>query len=210
MRIELKNIGKRYQKEWVFKDLNCTFPLASTTGIIGTNGSGKSTLIKIISAAELPTKGEISFLNDKNQSIHPNDIFAQINFTAPYIDLPEQLTAIELIQFHLSFKPLANDLNITDLLKLTFLEESKNKFIKNFSSGMTQRLKLGLSICTQSSILLLDEPCSNLDQKGISMYHDLMEKFNKNRLTIIGSNEQKDELFQIEQTLNIMDFKPTN
>ena len=75
---------------------------------------------------------------------------------------------------------------------------------------MKQRLKLGLAICTKSDLLLLDEPCSNLDQKGIEMYQELMKKFNQNRLTIIGSNEQETETFNVQNTINIMDFKPLN
>jgi len=210
MQIELNKIGKRYNREWVFKDLNHIFSEKTSTAVIGSNGSGKSTLIKILSAAELPSSGELFISTSEKVNVPLNEAYSHINISAPYIDLPEQLSTLELIKFHLSFKSFIGSLSIDEFLKLIFLEDSKDKLIKNFSSGMKQRLKLGLSICTKSSILLLDEPCSNLDQKGIAMYHLLMEKFNQNRTIIIGSNEQETELFNVQKTINIMDFKPIN
>lgn len=206
MQITLQNIAKRFNKEWIFKDVSIEFTAGSNTGIIGSNGSGKSTLIKLISAAELPSKGTISYrLN--NIEFDPAEIFSQITYAAPYIDIIEEFTCIELVEFHMKFKSFQNDLKAVDFLDLVYLTDARNKLVKNFSSGMKQRLKLGLTICSKSEILLLDEPCSNLDAKGIKLYQQLLKEYNKNRTTIIGSNEQTDELFQIEKTIRISDYK---
>lgn len=206
IQIDLHDLGKRYHREWIFKGISLSIQPNSSTGVIGSNGSGKSTLLKLISAAELPSKGSVSYFLE-NKQIEQEHLYTELTFTAPYIDLIEELSCKELIDFHLKFKPFQKNVSIDQFLDLVYLNESKDKFIQNFSSGMKQRLKLGLAICTQSSLLLLDEPCSNLDQMGIQTYHQLMDQFNKNRTTIIGSNEQKEELYNIENTIRISDYK---
>lgn len=206
MEIHIQSLAKRFNKEWIFKDVNLHFESGSKTGIVGSNGSGKSTFIKLLSGAELPSKGEIKYRNSDTEIDH-SEIFKSINFAAPYIDLIEELSCKELIEFHLNFKSFQNGLTIDTFFDLLYLKEAENKFIKNFSSGMKQRLKLGLAICSKSELLLLDEPCSNLDLKGIELYHNLMDNYNNGRTTIIGSNEQKDELYKIEKTIRITDYK---
>lgn len=206
IQLELNDIGKKYSSEWIFKQLTYSFTLGSTTGIVGSNGSGKSTLIKIISASEIPSRGTLTYrLNEKE--IEHSEVFSNLSYAAPYIDLAEELNLGELIDFHLSFKTFYKNLSKEQFLDYVYLKEAQNKFIKNFSSGMKQRLKLGLAICTRSELLLLDEPCSNLDTKGIAMYHRLMDEFNTNRTSIIGSNEQKDELYKTERILTISNYK---
>lgn len=207
MKVQLKDIGKRFNKEWVFKHVDFDVEEGSQLGIIGSNGSGKSTLIKLISGAEIPTSGQIVYsINEKE--IDAEELYKELNYAAPYIDLPEELTLNELVEFHSKFKSLNNNLSKSDFLNLIYLTEYTNKYVKNFSSGMKQRLKLGLALCFQANIILLDEPCSNLDKKGVELYHDLLENFGKKSTIIIGSNEQSDELYKVHRTVNVLDFKP--
>ena len=206
MNIQIDSLSKRFNKEWIFQSLSFEICSGEKIGIIGSNGSGKSTFIKLISAAELPSKGEIKYFISNNE-IDAVEIYSSINFTAPYIDLIEELSCKELINFHLQFKTFQKGLTADSFIDLVYLKDAEHKFVKNFSSGMKQRLKLGLAICSQSELLLLDEPCSNLDTKGVELYHELMDRYNQNRTTIIGSNEQKDELYKIEKTLRITDYK---
>ncbi|MFT6165336.1 MAG: ABC-type multidrug transport system ATPase subunit [Vicingaceae bacterium] len=206
MNIQIDSLSKRFNKEWIFQSLSFVISSGEKIGIIGSNGSGKSTFIKLISAADLPSKGEIKYFIS-NTEIDEGEIYSSINFTAPYIDLIEELSCKELIDFHLQFKAFQNGLTADSFIDLVYLKDAEHKFIKNFSSGMKQRLKLGLAICSQSELLLLDEPCSNLDTRGVELYHKLMDQYNQNRTTIIGSNEQKDELYKIEKTLRITDYK---
>lgn len=206
MNIQIHSLSKRFNKEWIFQSLSLNVATGDKIGVIGSNGSGKSTFIKLLSGAELPSKGEIKY-HLSNSDIDVSEIYNSINFAAPYIDLIEELSCIELIDFHLKFKSFQNGLTPDSFIKLIYLKDAENKYIKNFSSGMKQRLKLGLAICSQSQLLLLDEPCSNLDAQGIELYHHLMDNYNQNRTTIIGSNEQKNELYKIEKTIRITDYK---
>ena len=206
MNIQINSLAKRFNREWIFESISCEITSGEKVGIIGSNGSGKSTFIKLLSAAELPSKGDIKYFSFETE-IDAAEVYRAINFTAPYIDLIEEFTCEELIDFHLQFKSFQNGLTANAFIDLVYLKEAKSKLIKNFSSGMKQRLKLGMAICSESQLLLLDEPCSNLDTKGIELYHKLMDGYNQNRTTIIGSNEQTDELYKIEKTLRITDYK---
>ena len=206
MQIEAQHLSKRYNREWIFRELSHQFENNSRTGIIGSNGSGKSTLLKILSAAELPSEGKLSY-NKNSKALKHENVYKQLSFAAPYMDLPEQLNPVELFHFHSTFKPFQNQLSLNAFLELVYLVDSKNKAIKYFSSGMKQRLKLGLAICSTSSLLILDEPCSNLDKAGVELYWKLLKEFGKERTILIGSNEQADELQNIDTFINLLNYK---
>lgn len=206
MNIQIDSLAKRFNKEWIFKSISLNVSSGQKLGIIGSNGSGKSTFIKLISGAELPSKGEVTYSVGVAE-IEISEVYSKINFAAPYIDLIEEFTCKELVDFHLTFKQFQKGLTADEFIQLVYLKNAKHKFVKNFSSGMKQRLKLGLAICSQSELLLLDEPCSNLDSKGIQLYHQLMDSYNTNRTTFIGSNEQTEELYNVQKTIRITDYK---
>ena len=86
------------------------------------------------------------------------------------------------------------------------LKNAAKKQIRNFSSGMKQRLKLALAIFDQAPILLLDEPCSNLDQEGIQTYHQLMQAYAMHKLIIVASNDPQEYQF-CSQQLSLSNFK---
>jgi len=205
MDINLNKIGKRYRFEWIFKNLTFQFQHNQQYAILGANGSGKSTLLKILSGHLTPSKGEITF--NHNGIIDIDDLYKQVSYAAPYMDLIEELTLTEMITFHEKFKPFLKSFNGNDILELTGLGQSKNKPLSYFSSGMKQRVKLALSICSESSLILLDEPTTNLDKQGVAWYRDLIKEFGRNRTLIIASNIEQDYDFCTHQ-LNIMEFKP--
>lgn len=207
IQITLEDLGKRFRYEWIFRNLSTTFEGGKTYALLGSNGSGKSTLMKILSGHLSPSAGKITFLlNEKKQD--EDNIYKHISYAAPYIELIEELTLTEMIQFHIKFKPLSNALTTNDLIEILNFEKSRHKEIRFFSSGMKQRLKLVLAICSDSSILLLDEPTTNLDAQGVAWYRQLMSRFTEgaNRLTIVASNIEHDYDF-CHKMLNIEDFK---
>ncbi len=205
MDIKLDNVAKRYRFEWIFRNINYEFKSGDSYAILGSNGAGKSTFLKILSGHLSPSKGSVDFI--KNDSPVDKDlIYQHISYAAPYIDLIEELTLVEAIEFHQKFKPLCKDLNTGDLLDLLQFSKSSHKEVKYFSSGMKQRLKLVLAICSDTDILLLDEPTTNLDKQGFKWYLELVERFRMERLLIIASNVETDYSF-CEKQLNIMDYK---
>lgn len=198
MQILLENLSKRYQREWVFKNLNVKLS-PGNYAVTGPNGSGKSTLIQIISGALLPTKGEIRY-QVKGVDIQPEQYYKYIAFVAPYVELVEEFTTMEFLKFNFRFKKLAEGQTLEELVMLAGLKKAINKRIKYFSSGMKQRLKLAIAFFSDVPVILLDEPASNLDQQGIAWYRQMVKNLdNDNKLLIIASNQKQEYDFCDEE-----------
>lgn len=205
MQIILENTGRRFNKDWIFKNISYTFSENNFYGITGPNGSGKSTLIQLLSGHLSPSEGKIKFLDTKE--IPVDAIYKNISICSPMTELYEELTLSELIKFHISLKPLKNNMDQKKFCELVFLEREINKPIRLFSSGMKQRVKLGLAILSDTKILLLDEPCSNFDSSAIDWYKQLLKKNGENRIVAIASNNQEDELGWCKEIIKIEEYK---
>lgn len=206
MKLELKNLGRRFNKEWIFRGVNAVIDAQNPTVLFGHNGSGKSTLLKLLSASELPSEGEIVYSNSEN-IISPENIYKHIGMAAPYMELPEEYTLGELLTFNLKFKPFINNYTKEDIASIAYLEDAFNKQIKVFSSGMKQRLKLALALFTENKIILLDEPTSNMDERGVQWYKSQVEEATKGKTVIICSNAHVEEHFFCTQEIDINQYK---
>ena len=204
MKIDLQNAGRRFNQEWIFRNFNYQFSSAGKYAVLGPNGSGKSTLISVILGSLAPSEGAILYADDID--IPLEQIYTYISFAAPYLDLVEEFTLQETIDFHFKFKAYYPGLSAADLLSVLGLAKSQDKALKYFSSGMKQRTKLALACCTDSPLLLLDEPTSNLDKQGIEWYHGLIRDFAANKLVIVGSNQENEYSF-CDNLISITDYK---
>lgn len=205
MRIELAGLGKRFNYEWIFRHLTHQFRADKAYAILGPNGSGKSTFLNTLSGHLLPSEGAITY--QLNNTVIPADqLYRYLAFSAPYLELVEELTLTELINFHVRFKPLRN-LTPPQLIDRLYLAKARHKYVKDFSSGMKQRLKLGLAIYTDAPLLLLDEPTTNLDQAGVDWYLEHVQQNRADRLVIICSNIAHEYQF-CDETLDISQYHP--
>jgi ABC-type multidrug transport system ATPase subunit len=205
LKIQLSEASKRFQYEWIFRNLSITLLSGQSLAITGSNGSGKSTLLKCISGAVPITSGKIEYsLNDK--LIEESFWFSTLSIAAPYMELPEEFTLKELIAFHFKFKKPLQQISIDEILERIYLKEHCNKQVGQFSSGMKQRVKLGLALFSDVPLILLDEPTSNLDQKGIAWYQDMISEFKQDRIIIICSNEEREYHF-CDQKIALESFK---
>jgi|ERR1051325_2406326 ABC-type multidrug transport system ATPase subunit len=175
--------------------------------ILGANGSGKSTLLQLIAGNSIPSEGKIVYSDDSGKEIPPENIFSHLSFASPYLELFEEFTLQESIRFHSRFKKLGGGLNAAKVTEICYLENAVNKRIRDFSSGMKQRVKLALAILSDTPLLLLDEPCSNLDQKGVDWYNALVEEHKQNRLIIVCSNLHPEEYRFCNQQIRVEDYK---
>lgn len=205
MQINLQQIGKKFNREWVFRNINFEIPAGTRIAVLGSNGSGKSTLLQIISGILSPSEGETVYLINKNKII-VDEVFEHFSIASPYLELVEEMTLIEMIDFHFSFKKRLPNFTSEEIISLLGLEKSTHKEIRHFSSGMKQRLKLALAILSDVACILLDEPCSNLDKQGIAWYQELLKKYTQNRTLIICSNQEYE--YEIcDKSISIMDYK---
>lgn len=205
MEILLEDIGRRFNQEWIFKKINYQFLQNQSYAILGPNGSGKSTLLHVLAGSLSPSTGKIYFYKNK-QKIDVAELYTHISIAAPYLELIEEFTLLESINFHFKFKKMAKNWDINGLIELLQLKNSINKEIRYFSSGMKQRVKLLLACCTDTPVLFLDEPTSNLDNEGIAWYLKMMDQFAKDRLVIVCSNQEHEYSFCKHQ-INIVDYK---
>jgi len=194
MDIQFTQVGRRYKFDWIFKNIDFKFTSGKVYAIKGPNGSGKSTLLKILSGQLSPSKGEVIFIKD-GKNLETAEVYKHVSFAGPYIDLIEELNLEELIDFHFKFKKAIGGISKTEIIELLDLKQAAQKEIQFYSSGMKQRVKLGLSILSERELLLLDEPATNLDQAGQKWFQQLLKKYKKytkDRLVIIASNEASD------------------
>jgi len=205
MKISLDHISKKFQRYRIFKDISYSFTSPGAYAILGPNGSGKSTLLRLIAGIQSPSSGTLGYITG-NTAIDNKDIYKHISFCAPGQEIIEEFTLREFLNFHFSFKKPLAGFDINSIIEKTGLKDVAGKQITNYSSGMKQRIKLAQAIFTDSAVLLLDEPCTNLDQQGVEQYREWIETCTTNRLVIVASNDVR-EYFFCTQQLNVSDYQ---
>jgi ABC-type multidrug transport system ATPase subunit len=204
VRIAAAGLGKRFQREWIFRDLTYAFEPATATAILGPNGSGKSTLLNTLSGQLLASAGTLTY-EYAGRAVPVEEVPPLLAYCAPYLELIEELTLRELLAFHTRFKPLRPGLTPAGLIGLMYLENSRDKLIRDFSSGMKQRLKLALALYADTPLLLLDEPTTNLDRTGVDWYREHVHATAPGRLVLVSSNVPEEYDFCTHQ-LSVTDF----
>jgi ABC-type multidrug transport system ATPase subunit len=226
MTIFLSDAGKRFNREWIFRHLTYTFEEGKSFAITGPNGSGKSTLLQVLSGSMQINEGKIKYdVRTKQYSLRKGvrpgsgmemsqvifdmpveEVYRHVSFCAPYMEVIEEMTLSEFLNFHQGFKPFLEEVSIPEIISIIGLEDASQKQIRYYSSGMRQRVKLAQAIFSDTPSVFLDEPCTNLDAEGIKLYHNLIENYCRKRLVIVSSNDEVEYSFCKEQ-LSILDFK---
>ena len=188
MTITVTEAGKRFNRDWIFRKISLQLLVPKHYAITGHNGSGKSTLLQCIAGSMLLSEGKID-CTWQGEEIATEKLHRYVSIAAPYLELIEEMTAMEFLEYHSRFKPFKSGYPVTHILESIGLTKAANKQIRYFSSGMKQRIKLAQAFYSDTPILLLDEPCTNLDQQGIELYKELIANMTHDRLVIIGSND---------------------
>lgn len=194
MTIEATNLGRKFNRQWIFRGLTFQLEAGNSYTFVGPNGSGKSTLLQIIAGIMPATEGNVSF-QYQGKPLAAEEVFRYLVIAAPYLELIEELTLQELLAFHNRFKRWKDGLTNQDCVERMGLSSSLHKPVKYFSSGMKQRLKLGLAFFSDTPALLLDEPTTNLDARGVEWYLENVLTFSTDRLLIICSNQPHEYTF---------------
>lgn len=203
MQITLNNVGKRFNREWIFRHFSYSFLEQKKYAITGSNGSGKSTLLQVIAGSLSHNEGNVDFVFQQ-KPIEQEQHFQHISIAAPYLELIEEMTSGEFLNFHKQFKKLT--LSDKEILEIVGLQKAVNKQIRYYSSGMKQRLKLAQAFFCDAPVLLLDEPTTNLDAEGIALYQHLIKNYTTNKLVIISSNDLQEYEF-CDAVVAIGDYK---
>ena len=206
MKIVLEKAGKQFSRNWIFRNLSLSISSPQKLAILGPNGSGKSTLLQMMSGYLSPTEGTIHFSADE-KNILPENVFQHISIATPYLELIEEFTLKEIVDFHFQFKKAVNNFSADDVIRIAELDKAKDKVFKYFSSGMKQRAKLALAILSDVQLILIDEPLSNLDKEAGLWYRKMVNEYLKDKLTVVCSNHHPEEYDFCEQVVNINDYK---
>lgn len=203
MHIKTIEISKTFDKKHIFSNITLELKKDTIYGISGRNGSGKSTFLKILAGYITPNSGEIIY-SVKGNIIPSSEIYRNVSFAAPYLDLYEGATLLETLIFHFELKKIIPESSIENIISM--LGYDKNTIIQSFSSGMLQRLKLCLAIFSDTELLLIDEPTETLDVQGQEWFLNLIKNYSKNRIIVISSNKEKD-FVHCQQIISIENFK---
>ncbi|MFL0163071.1 ABC transporter ATP-binding protein [Aquirufa salirivi] len=205
MKILAEHVEKKFRQEWVVRSFSFEFESGQSYALTGPNGSGKSTLLRILAQYSLPTKGKVNFLQDNLSSFEAEQCHSLVAYAAPYVELIEEFTLSELISFLIQLKALPAQISLDLFQQYIELQPDKNKFIKNYSSGMRQKIKLGITLLANKPFLFFDEPTTNLDEKAKKWFYQKIKE-QSNRLIIIASNEAA-EINLCQHRISILDFK---
>jgi ABC-type multidrug transport system ATPase subunit len=221
MKISLINAGKRFNRDWIFRNIHQEFISGLAYAITGPNGSGKSTLLQVIGGAMMMSEGNVKYeigkretanvkrqaeTGDQIKEVDVDKAFRYISIAAPYLELIEEMSLLEFLQFHMKFKPFLPATGISEIIEAIGLKSAANKQIRFYSSGMKQRVKLAQAIFSDVPCVLLDEPCTNLDAAGIELYHQLIRDYCINRMVIVSSNDEQEYSF-CKEKISITDYK---
>jgi ABC-type multidrug transport system ATPase subunit len=202
MALVLSELRKNYQGREIIPAWNHRFEPHARVAILGGNGSGKSTFLKLLSGQLSPSQGTMTC-----PEISANDWAITVSYTGPHVDFQDAFTPRELFAQHQEWRPLRPE---ASLEAIPLPVEALDRPLRDFSSGMKQRIKLALAIWTDAPILLLDEPCSHLDQAGMEWYQQCLqgslaptERFS-HRMVFVASNHKPEEISQCTEA-----FLPT-
>jgi ABC-type multidrug transport system ATPase subunit len=224
MTISLSDAGKRFNRDWIFRHFNYNFESGRSYAIIGPNGSGKSTLLQALGGSMMLSEGGIRFAvrsreagvgsqesvpvsnRDGEKSISTESIHKYVSICAPYLELVEEMTVKEFLEFHFGFKPKISEISIEQIINTIGLEKAIHKQIRYYSSGMKQRVKLAQAVFSNAPVILLDEPCTNFDAEGVTLYNRLIADHCRERLVVVSSNDETEYSFCTE-IVKITDYK---
>jgi len=205
MVIKASGLGKDFNFHRIFTNFTYSLETGNSYAITGPNGSGKSTLLMTLSGFINPSKGELNYYN-QDIRIDPEQWYKFIVIVTPYLQLIEEFTLNEFLKFHFKFKSIQEDISLDQIPLKCGLEGHEDTLIKHFSSGMKQRLKLGIGFYSQCPILLFDEPTTNLDYSGMDWYKKEINAIKSNKLVVIASNQSNEHDF-CQNTIDLSNLK---
>jgi ABC-type multidrug transport system ATPase subunit len=195
LRLEVDNVVKRFTRKPVFAPVSFSATNGEIVAIVGSNGSGKSTLLKIIAGVLSPSSGTCNWFKD-DKKVDEDAMASMVGFVAPYLELYNELTAVEHVNFIGELKGVEASENAVEHLTQFGLEKSiaeSSRLVGHYSSGMRQRVTLAMASVGSPDILLYDEPSSNLDEEGIvALFEHIRQSSGQGKIVIIATNDPRE------------------
>lgn len=201
--LRAEEIGKKYQKQWLFRKLSFEIAAGEAVAIVGRNGAGKSTLLKILAGHTTPTDGRISTAPVYDS----DDFYRALSWNAPAVELYGAFTVAEAFAFHFRLKECVFA-DSADALRAVELYAHRDKPLKALSSGMLQKAKFALALFSQAELLLFDEPTAFMDAVNAELCLRLLDEYRSGRTLLLASNLPR-EYKTADRTLDIDAYAPS-
>lgn len=203
--LETIGLTKRFKDINANRDISIHVKRNSIYGLLGPNGSGKSTLLKQITGLLKPTEGQIHFNGHPWVRKDLQRIGALIEHPAIYPNLTayENMEVYRLLH---EFESPVGKQKINELLHIVGLIDAGKKLVKNYSTGMKQRLGLALALLNSPELLILDEPTNGLDPIGIEKFRHLISSMPEKGITVILSSHILKEVALVSTHIGILSY----
>ena len=196
MKLEIKNLVKKFESVTAVNNISFTLEKNSTLGLLGPNGCGKTTSIGMMLGLITPTSGKI-YINDivlepKNRI----ELLTLMNFASPYIELPKKLTVKQNLEVYARLYGVKKIYErLSELVEDLNLQKFLNKKTGELSSGQKNRVSLAKSLINKPKLLFLDEPTASLDPDVGDFVREYIERYKKNNeLTILLASHNMKEV----------------
>ena len=188
MKLIIKNLTKNFEKKEVLKNINFEFEQGKIYGLLGRNGAGKTTLFNAINEDIEINSGEFYIEEDNNLKALDIDDIGYV-FSNPI--LPEFLTGREFIKFYIEIneEKLQNLKTVDEYLDMVELNYTdRDILMKNYSSGMKNKIQMLLYFISKPKIILLDEPLTSLDVVVASEMKNILKSMKKDHILIFSTH----------------------
>lgn len=172
--LEINNLSKKYKDRLVIDDLSFTVEEGDIVGLLGPNGAGKSTTINAILNLIGINQGQIKVLGLIPKE-NPKEVLKNIGVATENPSFYDYLNGYDNLKIISNYYKGISDKKIRDLLEFVGLDNENKKKVKQYSTGMKQRLGLARALLTEPKLILLDEPTNGLDPYGVKEIYDLIE-----------------------------------
>jgi ABC-2 type transport system ATP-binding protein len=196
MKLEVKNLVKKFKSTIAVNNVSLKIEKNSTLGLLGPNGCGKTTSIGMMLGLITPTSGEIFIDGIKLNSENRINLLSLMNFASPYVELPKKLTVRQNLEVYARLYGVINKVErIEELVEDLNLSKFLDKNTGELSSGQKNRVSLAKSLINKPKLLFLDEPTASLDPDVGDFVREYLEKYkNKNELTILLASHNMKEV----------------
>ena len=188
--LKVEDLGKKFYQKWIFKHISFDLEPSAHVAIVGPNGSGKSTLLHLITGQSLPTEGRVGYWSEEKK-INREHWYRYLSWSSPAMDIYRELSLSEHLSLHFSFNQCLLD-SPMEIIKLLGLNGHQHKPLRVFSSGMLQKVKIGQTLFSRSSLLLLDEPTSFMDESNAGLVLELIQTYAQGRTLIVATNMERE------------------
>ena len=190
-RLLLDNVGHGYGRGFLFRNLSVELRPGSAAVIAGENGTGKTTLLRILAGLLTPREGSVMYYRDTD----PLPLAVgrpRRGFVTPDINLYPELTARENLSLACALRGVRTTADVDSWLGRLGLDGVENDLVGSFSLGMRQRLKYACSLAYRPEVLILDEPCSHLDEEGRRIVAELVLRQREEGVVVIATNDPRE------------------